>query len=71
MKDALKITRKQFDTYIEVRDKGQYNMIDKGAIDASGLDFDIYMTIVRNFSTLMKSFETDIMEFVLCKKLIE
>ena len=53
----MAITREDFEDYLEVQKSGMYNMLSPDAIMASGLDKNVYMEIISNYSELKEKFD--------------
>jgi len=53
----MAVTKEDFDDYLEVQSSGMYNMMSSDAIMASGLDKNIYMEILSNYSELKEKFD--------------
>lgn len=51
------VTKEDFEAYEGVRELGMYNMISSFAISASGLDRNVYMEILSNYSELKEKFD--------------
>ena len=51
------ISKEDFEDYLEVQQSGMYNMISPDAIMASGLDRNVYMEILSNYSELKEKFD--------------
>lgn len=53
----MEITKKEFESYLKVRDSGAINMFDVRKVgELSGLDKDTIIQIMRNFSVLEKKY---------------
>ncbi len=48
---------KDFESYEEVRNNGNYNMMDARAIEESGLDKDRYFYIIKNYNEIQEKYE--------------
>ncbi len=46
-----------FESYEEVRNNGNYNMMDARAIEESGLDKDRYFYIIKNYNEIQEKYE--------------
>ena len=53
----MDITKEDFEDYLEVQSSGLYNMLSPDAIMASGLDRNVYMEIISNYSELKEKFD--------------
>ena len=53
----MDITKEDFEDYVEVQESGMYNMLSPDAIMASGLDRNVYMEIISNYSELKEKFD--------------
>ena len=51
------ITKKQWKAYKRVQEGGLYNMLTPDAVRDSGLDKDIYFSIIKHYSELEEKFE--------------
>ena len=51
------ITRSEWEAYREVQDSGLYYMMSPNAVRSSGLDRDIYFTIIERYDELYEKFE--------------
>lgn len=51
------VTKEDFEAYLEVQQSGMYNMMSPDAIMASGLDRNVYMEILSNYSELKEKFD--------------
>ncbi len=47
--NTMTITKEQYDAYERVRSSGKYNMLDTRALQVSGLQFDVYKFIMKNY----------------------
>jgi hypothetical protein len=56
------ITQAQWAAYRIVQNMGLYNMMSGEAVRDSGLDKDVYFSILTNYSELKKKFEVDDVE---------
>ena len=50
-------TKQDFLSYERVRKEGNFNMYGKNAIDATGLDTNTYMSVMRNHSELTERYK--------------
>ena len=53
----MDITKEDFEDYLKVQSSGLYNMLSPDAIMASGLDRNVYMEIISNYSELKEKFD--------------
>jgi|2_EtaG_2_1085320.scaffolds.fasta_scaffold172243_1 hypothetical protein len=53
----MDITKEDFDDYESIRKEGMYNMLSSDAILMSGLDRNVYMEIISNYSELKEKFD--------------
>ena len=53
----LAVSKEDFKDYLEVQKSGMYNMMSPDAIMASGLDRNVYMEIISNYSELKEKFD--------------
>ena len=53
------ITKEEWIQYKTVQDSGLHNMFSPEAIRESGLDKDVYLTILKNYSSLEGKYESD------------
>jgi len=53
----MAVTKEDFGDYLEVQQSGMYNMMSPDAIMASGLDRNVYMEILSNYSELKEKFD--------------
>ena len=53
------VTKGQFLQYKAVQESGAYNMFDPRAKEASGLDNETYIEIIRNYEELEEKYEGD------------
>ena len=51
----MKITYNEFMSYIEVQQYGSFNMLSSKAIEATGLDKEKYVEIMKTYGTLYKN----------------
>ena len=51
------VSKEDFEDYLEVQSSGMYNMMSPDAIMASGLDRNVYMEIISNYSELKEKFD--------------
>ena len=51
------VTKEDFQDYESIRKEGLYNMMSPDAIMASGLDRNVYMEILSNYSELKEKFD--------------
>ena len=54
---SMAVSREDFEDYLEVQQSGMYNMLSPDAIMASGLDRNVYMEIISNYSELKEKFD--------------
>ena len=52
----MKITKKDFDSFEDVRTSGAWNMFDPRAIEASGLDKKVYLNVMSEYSELKEKY---------------
>ena len=55
----MNITAKEFKSYLTVQVSGVYNMFSQDAIDATGLDKETYMYVIKHYSELIKEHKED------------
>ena len=55
--DKMAVSKEDFKDYLEVQKSGMYNMMSPDAIMASGLDRNVYMEILSNYSELKEKFD--------------
>ena len=55
--DKMAVTKEDFDDYESIRKEGMYNMLSSDAILMSGLDRNVYMEIISNYSELKEKFD--------------
>ena len=53
----MAVSKEDFKDYLEVQKSGMYNMMSPDAIMASGLDRNVYMEILSNYSELKEKFD--------------
>ena len=53
---SMAVTKEDFEDYLEVQKSGMYNMMSPDAIMATGLDEEIYMSIISDYSELKERF---------------
>ena len=53
----VNVTKEQFQAYLEVQQGGEYNMFDPRARQASGLDKDTFMSIIKNYGELAELYK--------------
>lgn len=53
------ITAEEFAAYTSIQASGAFNMLDSRAIAASGLDPEIYIAIITNYSYLSEKFRQE------------
>ena len=53
-----KVTKGQFLQYKAVQESGAYNMFDPRAKEASGLDNETYIEIIKNYNDLEEKYGT-------------
>ena len=54
---SMAVSKEDFKDYLEVQKSGMYNMMSPDAIMASGLDRNVYMEIISNYSELKEKFD--------------
>jgi len=52
----MKITYNEFMSYIEVQQYGSFNMLSSKAIEATGLNKEKYVEIMKTYGTLYKKY---------------
>jgi|TARA_Y100000310_G_C20608534_1_gene776804 hypothetical protein len=52
----IEITSNDFESYEGVREYGKWNMFDPNARKATGLEKDVYITIIRHYDELKSKF---------------
>jgi hypothetical protein len=55
----MKVTRKQFESYLKVQKSGKYNMFDPKARKATGLEKRIYLSIIDKYGELYQKFSEE------------
>ena len=53
------ITKKEWEQYKTVQNSGLHNMFSPEAIRESGLDKDVYLTIIKNYTALEDKYGND------------
>ena len=55
----MNVTAKEFKSYLEVQVSGVYNMFSQDAIDATGLDKETYMYLLKHYGQLVEKYKED------------
>lgn len=53
---AIEVTREEFERYVMIQERGQYNILDPRARLATGLSKETYKEILMNYGTLQQRY---------------
>lgn len=53
----MKVTATEFKQYLKVQKGGKYNMFCLDALFATGLDYETYMSIMKNYKELVEQYK--------------
>ena len=59
MAKAVKVSRDDFESYLDVQSYGAWNMLSSEARAATGLEEEIYSKIIKNYSGLSKKYNDE------------
>jgi hypothetical protein len=59
MAKAIKVSRDDFESYLDVQSYGAWNMLSSEARAATGLEEEIYSKIIKNYSGLSKKYNDE------------
>jgi hypothetical protein len=59
MAKAVKVSRDDFESYLDVQNYGAWNMLSSEARAATGLEEEIYSKIIKNYSGLSKKYNDE------------
>ena len=59
MAKAVKVSRDDFESYLDVQSYGAWNMLSGEARAATGLEEEIYSKIIKNYSGLSKKYNDE------------
>ncbi len=59
MAKAIKVSRDDFESYLDVQSYGAWNMLSSEARAATGLEEEIYSKIINNYSGLSKKYNDE------------